>query len=318
MLLRLLLSLCLFGASLGAYDLCDLDLDLSQMTWDVDFTNGYRCDRFTTLIFSFNPPQTKIARDKLQARHIQMYQVGLKSDWTLCHWLIRAEADYAMGGNGKYREISNPVPLVTQTSITRIQANIYKARAQDYSFGLGYLFPFFTYFFPVYQDVHLGPVAGWAYDHQSFKIRHAKSNGANAPYLNGLKYTNLWQSPWLGVDAVFKTCNLVVKVGFEYHWGHWRAKWKLAGPDVPQAFSDRRHSNRSRGHVYYATAKWDIWPHWSLGLGCKYQWFKAFHGREMPLAGSFAAVGLSNTQVDRVQSGIWSSFAGTVNLGYSF
>lgn len=328
-----ILSACFILAysSLSGYYWNNLLQDLEYIRLDATLSNGYRQDRIINFIETFippitpaiptgikgfdpKPPRIKIAEDLFKARNINMYQIGLRGDWTLCQWLLRIDGNYAIGGSpGQYRERANGIPRTAQNTLVT-KAHVRDARAQDFSIGLGYLIPFFTYFFPIYQDIHVGPVGGWSYNRQAFKLKHAKSNGKKDPALNNLKYKNLWQSPWLGVDVVFTTVSFNVKTGFEYHWGDWHATWKLAGADVPGgAFSDRRKSHSVKGHVYYAMARWTPWCAFSVGLGFKIQRWKARHGHANPLTGN-----LPPPIFDVVKHAIWESCSGTIDLSYNF
>lgn len=302
----------------------------AEFAGEINLTNGYRCDKITADVHAFDPPGTLFLTDDLKVKNLSSYQIGLKGRALYCSWLARAEGDYAWTGHGKYHEDSAGFPgdfaLATST------AHVHKGNMADFTVGGGYLFNLGqftgmcgcdnscgcdnycnsdTYF-------GIGPVAGWSYSRQQIKLKDAVTNGLPDPVLDDLKYTNRWQGPWLGVDLSFKTCQFTINAGYEYHWADWHASWRLDGPDVlGVAFSDRRHSKHAQGQVGYIDGRWNVWCNWTIGIGLKYQNWRVNKGRVEPLAGSFPAVGLSPTEVDRVKA-TWQSFAATFDIGYSF
>lgn len=273
-----------------------------------ELTNGYRTDWISTKIDSFDPEDTLISTDELKAKDLNMYQVGLKARYALCGFTVRADGDLGWSDNGEYTEVFG----VPGGPHSHLKANIHNVRVKDFTVGGGYMLSFFNV-------VAVGPVGGWSDNYQHFKIKNPKIDGVFDPVTDGLTYTMQWRGPWIGVDAQFNLCNLSFDAGYEFHWAKWHASWQLKGPDVPgSAFSDRRKSNQAIGNVVYLNGRWNFCHCWNVGFGLKYQDWTVSKGREKPAAGSFSAVGLSDSEVDKVKKACWNSFAITFDLGASF
>jgi hypothetical protein len=112
---------------------------------------------------------------------------------------------------------------------------------------------------------------------------------------------------------------VTVDLGYEFHVVQWHAQWRLKGDDVISgAFSDRRHSNQCYGNVGFINVNYNFFQCWTIAIGARYNYFKAAHGREKPLAGSFSSIGKSDVEVDKVRKATWQSFAMQMFLGYGF
>ena len=243
---------------------------------EVDLTNGYRQDKLACLINTFDPAGTFIGSDNLTAHNMSIYQLGLKARYEQCGILVRADGDYGWGNDGHYHETFHDA--VTQT-ITDTTAKLHHVNVQDGTVGAGYLFNLNDCGCGMYginlDGVAIGPVAGWSYARQQFKLKNTFTNGVFDPVVNGVKYTERWQGPWLGVDATGAFCNYVLRTGYEYHWATWHATWTLPGPDTIGAFSDRRHANDAWGQVAYLDGRWYFCSGWNVGFGAKFQFWKA-------------------------------------------
>jgi hypothetical protein len=183
---------------------------------------------------------------------------------------------------------------------------------RDYSIGLGYSLSCWDYF-------SISPAVGYSYDYQKFKLHHATFNGAPDPVLEGLKYENRWQGPWVGCEAQFAMQCMDFSLGYEYHWSHWHANWELKGADVAAgAFSDKRKSHQANGNVVYLDSAYSFCDCWDVGVGLKYQFWRATHGRELPRGGSFAEIGLSPTEKDKVPKATWYSYQVQLSVGHNF
>lgn len=275
----------------------------------IDPTNGYRYDKLSNLIDVYDPEDTLVATDELKLENMRFYQLGIREKWTFCDFVLHVEGDYAWLDKGKYKEIVTNI----QPSATGVgEAHIHKGKAKDLIVGLGYGFS-------LYNCFNISGLAGWSYHMLEIKTKHGTFDGEPDPVLNGLRYNNRWQGPWLGVDLGFNAWIINFHAGYEYHWADWHATWRLDGPDVPKvAFSDRRKASNAHGQVLYFDGNVNFCSVWSIGVGIKLQEWKATHGHEKPLHGSFADVGLPETEVDIVKHAKWSSYAITCDLGYLF
>lgn len=297
---KMLIFLALISSSFNAVN---ADVALGYL----DVTNGYRQDKISVLVEVFDR-KTLAGIDEIKVKNMQLYQLGLEGKWVFCNVFLRLEGNYGWSNYGKYREFSG----ASGTELSKTEAKIHKGRTKDFNVGVGYLFPF-SYCSPAWEGFFVGPQAGWSYDNQHFKTSHTKTDEVFDPILNDLRYSNRWQGPWVGVDAVFQVCQFDFNVGYEYHFAHWHATWKLAGPDVPAAFSDRRSSYHAHGQVVYLDGRWNWCSCWNVGLGFKLQKWKAIHGCISPLKGA----GDLSTQ-DKVKQAKWCSFAATFDIGYTF
>ncbi len=287
--------------------------------YEIDVTNGYRQDRQSCLIKEYIAPSTLIGTDSLKARKMSIYQLGLEARVTHCNWygnwLARADVDYGWGWNGFYNEtFTTPLPA----TFSQTKAQINHVNVQDGTIGAGYLFILSNCSYKCLQDFAIGPVVGWSYNRQQFKLHEAITDHVADPVIDGMKYTEHWQGPWLGVDATWDVCCATLHAGYEYHWATWNATWQLAGPDTAGAFSDKRHSSNAYGQLAYLKIKKYIYCEWSISLGLKAQHWKAVNGSEKPKASSFADLGFNASEKDKVKNAKWQSFSATIDIGYIF
>lgn len=275
----------------------------------IDPTNGYRYDKISSFVDVFDPEDTLIATDDLVVDKIRFYQLGIKEKWNICNVVLYVDGDYGWVDKGKYHDT---ITIVNTGQSQKSEAHVHKGKAKDLTVGLGYSLSFLKCF-------SISGMAGWSYHMLEVKIKDATFNGLPDPILDGLTYNNRWQGPWLGADVGFDLWVLQCHAGYEYHWGDWRATWRLDGPDViNEAFSDRRRASNAQGQVFYVDGSVNLGCDWSFGIGVKYQKWKATDGHLKPLHGSFADVGLPATEVDKMKHASWTSYAITCDLGYFF
>ncbi len=280
-----------------------------EVGMELDLTNGYRRDTQSSSITSKGILGDTIGKEKLKSDNLSYYQLGIDGRWNIRNWILRFDGDYAWSTSGDYHDHSKFLSVSAKT-----HAKINKGNAQDLTLGAGYFFSF-----PQLIGLDIGPVGGWSYHHQEYRIHEASTNGFSNPVFNGVDYTNRWEGPWVGIDAQFCFCPFSLYAGYEYHWGTWHAKWKLRGPDVqPPFLSDARKSNHAIGQLVYLDARWDVWCNWVLGLGLKYQLWHAHHGSDKPLAKLFQPLIFPNLSKKKVKQVTWSSLSVTIDMGYSF
>lgn len=283
---------------------------------DVDLTAGYRYDRILTHLHAYSPPGTLALKDNLTGKSINICEVGAKGRVFFCDNFLNGDALFAKGFatfgrvvSGRYKET---IPFPTTVNSTS-KGNIHRGNTQDFSLGIGY-------FFPIDEYLKVGPTGGYSYNFQKIKMRSIKTNGTHDAALSGLSYQMCWEGPWAGCEAEFwLNCITRLNLGYEYHWCTWHADWTLAGPDVTGgAFSDKRNSHRASGNVFYIDAICIQFCPWDIGFGIKYQTWDASKGHAKPRAGSFAAVGASPNEVDKISKATWQSLQGQLTVSYSF
>jgi hypothetical protein len=290
-------------------DFCDYNCNLWQ--GELSLTTGYRNDTISTKIRAFDFPGVVTLEDKLRAKDIDIFKIGIKGRAYYCSQaFVRGFVEFGSVHDGKYRDEVTVFPSL-ERSETR--ASIRSGKTRDYAIGVGYFFPCFDCF-------RIGPTIGFSYHYQKIKLSsNATSDGIPDPVLNRLTYDVRWQGPWLGAEAEFLINCFRFNLGYEYHLCVWRANWNLAGPDVfGGSYSDKRASHRAHGHVVFLEGNYFFCNCWIVGFGLKYQDFRARRGIELPRAGSFAAVGLSPFTVDRIPNASWKSAEIQLNLGYLF
>lgn len=317
---------------------CFLPPYVMSYSGELMLTSGYRLDEFRNTIHIYEPSSVFIGNDTLKAREINSFQLGLKGRGEVCNFMLRFNADYAWLGDGQYTE-STDFPPVPEN---RVKAGLKNGDFQDFTIGVGYYFQV-----PCVCNFEVAPIVGWSYHRQKFKINHTREKIApsipsmevatgsgsssfetisfpspgdiSVPVLNGVSFKNRWEGPWLGIDFVYDACPFKVYAGYEYHWATWHADWKLAGPDVQTgAFSDKRHSKCAHGQVAYLDSEYELCSNWIVGLGLKFNYWVARHGKERPIAGSFSSIGLPSDEHDHVNRAIWRCVTVTLDLGYAF
>lgn len=289
--------------------------------WDyeIGITGGYRNDKIETRIDAYDPPENFLLSDNLFAKNISVFEVGAIAKMSLCNsWLIRGYADYGWITNGNYKEISEATGFSDNLSKGKID----KGHTHDYSIGLGYLLPLDPYLrclFPCFPHFSIGPIGGYSFHTQKIIMEKIFTEGIEDPILSNLEYRMRWNSPWAGADIVIDTNCFKLHFGYEYHWCHWHAKWLLDGPDViGGAYSDKREATHGHANVFFIDSTYAFSPCGEFFLSFKYQHWNANDGIEVPLAGSFSAVGLNNSEVDKVPKALWESYEVKVGLAWTF
>lgn len=337
----------------GSAFLCMLwmsPIQMQALEWEgsAEIFGAHRKDRITTLIKAFDPPDVFILSDNLVAKNIHVIEGGLRGKVGLCNGVfLKGFGSLGKIDHGLYAESVRDFGDDKVMS----RAVIHHGNVHDWSVGLGYQYDFNA-------CVRAGISAGWAYDAQSIRMSHGffkvpvqktlpaqtpnssaqgkKASGKKKtpsakeevitvyeqepnPVLNGLRYKTRWDGPWAGVETRVFLPYVTVDLGYEYHWVHWRAAWNLHGADVIDgAFSDRRKSNHSWGNIGFINVTYNFFDCWTVAIGGRYQYYRATDGHAKPKAGSFAAVGLNDTEVDKVSKATWQSMAMQLFVGYNF
>lgn len=277
---------------------------------EFDIYGGYRWDKITTDIHAYSPPGVLVFKDLLSANDIRIWTVGIAGREVFYHCaVVRGNAEWGRVVGGNYKDIGI-VPSGLSSTTT---ADIHSGNTQDFSLGGGLLLPVFC------NEFTVGILGGWAYNSQRIKMRNALTEEVPAPILNGLTYKTSWQGPWVGVETSYRHCGYFFDLGYEYHFARWRANWQLNGPDIiGGAYSDKRWANGNHGQVVFVNVSYPLFDCLDIGIGFKYQYWKATNGREEPKGGSFAAVGLPANTVDKIPNASWQSYGLNLVLEYTF
>lgn len=282
-------------------------------------TNGYRRDDLSSVVDFFTPRDASLLGiDHLKTNNISTYQLGLKGKWIFCDLLLYLEGAVGWSGSGRYHET-----LTLKRIESLMHAGIGHGSTTDFMAGTGYRFN-------LWGCLQVGPTVGWSYNYQRYSVKDIERNEKRDRRLDELKCSNRWQGPWIGLDAAFNTCLFDVEASYEYHWAHWNSNVRLGDDDRTQSsdenpvkanhrmegFSDRRHSNHARGHVFYVDAFWKFCFGWNMGIGVKFQQWKATNGHERS-EGEFFGIKFRQEK-GKVKSAKWYSYAVTYNIGYVF
>lgn len=315
MLKRTILSLLFCLSMAGAVQAVEVPMNISVSV-------GWRYDNITTKISSQIPKGTTIAYNTIKGKELKIWEGGIQGYLPFaecfcncdCWWLnVFYLKGYGFWGNiydGEYHELNHNL-FPPNFIVSKGDAS--KGNTYDYNVALGWLYS-------VNDCSGIAPIVGYAWDRVRFKTSHVKTEGIEDHVLNGLKYTSRFIGPWAGVEAYYVKSNLRLNLGYEYHWSHWNGKYDLRGPDVfGGAYSDHRKAHEGQGNVLYANGSWFCCDCWEIMLGFKYRNFRATHGSEKPdAAGGFAAIGLPETEYDRINHTAWHSYEITFDITYVF
>lgn len=226
------------------------------------------------------------------------------------------------------REVSVPFDIIQDFA----RAKMNWARTYDYQVGLGYVFDLACWFNPCstfdWVAMGLGFSGGYSYDRQDIKFRNGTSelNIFNAgitldpdPLYNGLKYSQSWQGPWVGVELIYTKRDWTFVGGYEYHFkNRYLLTW-----DVPdnlfaqlEDYSDRRKGNQGHANVAYFSMYDRLCDGFIIGITVKYQNWDSGHYHRKPKSGTFADH-LDPTTKSTGHT-VWRALGVTGNFGYSF
>lgn len=258
---------------------------------------GYRFDRITNETGIQFPNNFEMFDYSTIAKNLQVFEVGGKGLIAFdSHWYARGFYYYGWIVDGDFSE---PSLKGKQNGNT-----------QDGLGGFGYLAP-------INQTCSLGFLGGWAFDEQETILREASLN----PF-NGLKFTSIWNGPWLGLDFYARNRNgFLFNLGYEFHGANWRGSWLLEHHSS-LAYSDQRRGGIAFGHVVYADFLWFINCHFLIDLEVKYQNWSL---QSVGIVNSSGSVPFSSSPVcgpvcatTFVKEATWESIGVSLNLGYSF
>jgi hypothetical protein len=107
--------------------------------------------------------------------------------------------------------------------------------------------------------------------------------------------------------------------GYEYHWATWKSSFRPKHEIFPcELFATRGHSHDAWGQVGYLNTWWNICKCWDVGIGVKYQFWKAKKGSVRPTTNSFAGIGCDPTERNKLKNAGWRSLGVTLDLAYTF
>ncbi|MBA3603117.1 MAG: hypothetical protein H0W50_05640 [Parachlamydiaceae bacterium] len=279
--------------------------DLAEAYFDV--SAGYRRDKLSADIHSFDTQNTQISRDQISVKDLDLFQIGGKGFAASCDWFVRGEAFWGWSDNGKYKAASK----VRKHLFSKSTAHLNHGKTKDFSLGVGY-------FLSLCAPFEIGPVAGWSYQSQEFNVKKAHflnlDEGYDPNSRAHFEYNNHWKGPWLGADAKFNLLGFDLRAGYSYHWANWNAKWSMKNRSEERFTSqDSRKSSNAHGQVAYLDFFWGFCPFIDFGVGLKWQQWQVKKGKKK-------SVETPETQVARnqIQNAKWESFTVSLDFGISF
>lgn len=309
-ILKIVCCLAMFipgGALLGFGSCYDNSCINEGVDASIDLTGGYRYDKLTASVHVFDPPDNLVLTDNLKINGLNIYEIGVDGRILVCRqWFVRIFGTFGRENNqGRYAETVTALGIGEATTYSKVR----NANTSDFSIGGGYLFPCGC-------GVGVGPSVGWSYDYSRIKMGNAFTGGTADPVLDRLSYKTRWQGPWVGVEAQYNCYNSWVALGYQYHWSHWHASWRLSGPDIPDvAFSDRRKCNGAFGNVIFLDGAYGFCDTWEIALCLKAQYWKANDGKIKPRSRSIV---FGPGEVNKLHSATWHSYEALAMIGYHF
>lgn len=299
---------------------------------ELNASGGWRQDHLRSQITS----NINDSKDIVKGSHLNIWQLGIdgyvapqffECDSFLNNFILQGSAYWGWVNNGIYQH-KYSVPSEIFSTLNR--GDISRGHTWDYTIGLGYLFP-------VGDCFRIGPTFGYAFNKLSYRAENvigivnteAPANLINQTLVSatdpfsyfdeGLLFSSRWKGPWAGFDAQFDFCEVVLMFSYEYHWGEWLGKFTAQPADILDNihYSDVRKSNHAHGHVGYVGANYIFSECFNLGLGVKYENFRA-SGKAVPRAsGGFPAVGGPEGERNKFKT-TWNTVQLFVDLGVLF
>lgn len=289
-----------------------------------DIGGGIRFDRLTTKSETFGTPLLQflqgsteckfLHKDKIKVKRLDLYVLQAKAQVRLCdYWFVKGYASYAWLTKGRYHEERVDRFLFEFSS----KSDVDGGRARDWSAGAGYLYPGDGW----WGCWGLGPVIGWSYDDQLYKMGCFETNCEFNPLLENLHYTSRWSGPWIGLDFVYEPCCYPLKLtsSLEFHWATWHGSRRLHCAFVRGVdFTDRRKSSNAHGLVFDLNLQWDVWCGFHIGLEGKVQFWDSHGGRIKPKDGNFRQLGFPNYHKIKLKHTRWYSDTFVLFVGYDY
>jgi Protochlamydia outer membrane protein len=267
---------------------------------EVDISTGWRNDRITTENRLFSRIETFIAAEEIKIRNLDVWQIGGKGRVRYDNWYLRAYGYYGWANNGKFRQNITDVTDVLEADL---HGKVHEGNTMDGAIGGGYLFDFEDNLQNIWS---IGPTIGWAYHEQKVNIRRERLS--EFALFRKLRYTAQWYGPWAGVDLTFRSCQFIMNLGYEYHWTQFHGDLRESiAPGI--RFNMHQKSNHGYGNVAYFDGKWVFYSNWTVGIGLKYEGWKANKGHA-----HLTSFGID----EKLKHARWTSGQVTLDLGYAY
>jgi len=298
-----------------------------------NISGGFRHDQISAHdLITFGAPfgGASWMKDKFSVNHIDMGQVGFdfrllmpETDFfceypCISNLYLTGSADWAWNDGSHYkRSITNFAAGGAVVSTFSTHGKLKTTSADDFQVGLGYrLFEDELWAFNV--------IGGYSYNKQDFSTSHgftSISGGAFAedPLYEGLKFKQLWQGGWLGLEAFYDWFGWLFHFGYEYHYANYHLNINIPGISTTLAedFSNTRNSHRGQGNVAYLITSYRFCNDVEVGVDFAFKDFRTRHGSIKPKGESFDDLGYPAGTSGNAK-GKWSSYSIVGNVGYNF
>lgn len=285
--------------------------ELWSLNWNASFDvlSGYRRDRITTSMRTFNSFSQLTETNKLIVDGLDIIEFGLRARITAAEcWSLRCFAGWGVIADGTFHENLADTGSIRQ----KTTANLLGRLSQDDSISLGYAYP-------LQNDLTIEGLVGWSYDRLTLKMHDFKEDGRPDSTVEKLYYRMQWKGPWVGCAFTYFPGAFCLYTGYEFHRPYWKAKYWLSGYKLStQAFSDERWAKNTQGHVVFVDLSYAVLCHCTIGLRAQYQYWMAKNGHSKSLTNDFELIGIPAGQFSRVSQATWSSVGIQLNLGVVF
>lgn len=288
----------------------------------LDVYGGYRLDRFTSLYKTFGTPPLEFLRgereeeflfsDKIKVKRLGIWVAGGKAQIRFCdYFFLKGYGQYGWIDRGDYHQERKDRHCEESHSASKF----HDERCRDGSIGFGYLYPIRGY----WGCMGIGPVIGYGYNDQLFRMGSFITDGFEDPILEKLSYKTRWSGPWLGLDYVYELCGFKLMSSLEYHWVTWHGEWRLHWNDIfGVAFSKRFKSTNAHGVVWSFDGQWNFWDMWHIGLEYKWQFWDAHGGDAKPKHCNYKNLGFPWIEEMKVKHTRWYSDTLTMYIGFDW
>lgn len=272
---------------------------------DLKFTTGYRQDRGHALLKIYNQKGKVIGKETIEVHNLAIYQVGGKASACVSSLAARAEIDYGWVNKGKMdatcmRQAQTPIYL---------EQSLKKNSTRDISLGC-------AYFLMNNAFCQLGPSVGYSKSQLSIATPKKELSKVNQDVDQmSIKYHHQWQGLFAGADAIIQLGDFILKGGYEYHWGRWRANSKLINAADTPPIMAKANSKQARGKVIYAEAAWNFCHCYTVGGTVKWQKWTAPQGHQSQVQKLASALWKGKKKGKAIK---WDAMVATFDIGYCF
>lgn len=290
----------------------------------LDISGGYRQDDLKiSNHYLLKSDHADITKMVTQAKHVNIWQIGVKGLLIIpeidCLYEYRFLRNVYIKGYGYWGSDAGDThfnddfaDIVQHIGFSCGSAKSYTTT--DWQVGAGYLFDMSCWCgYGTDMDLSAGIVGGYSWSEQKACFKHNAINSGGSPNAimpdhsyNGATQFNKWLGGWLGADIYCISSNMVLNLGYEYHWSAFFSE--AARPAIK--YWDRRHSNDAIGNVLFLDVSYTICHCWEIGAGLKWSRYTA--------KDNHIKTSLDKLYTYKNTQGRWQSWQLTANIGTNY